>query len=129
MPSNDEKARRKELLHSLRDKERQKARESFPASILALKGLFDFLDLRLSESECDDTLRFTLEYIRRNDLDKRLTVEWVEGHGGFCDCEVLNNLEPVVAEAVTGLRPNPQRNWQRELMLRTGQLRCTIFGY
>lgn len=102
MPSSVEKARRKELLHSLRDKERQKARESFPGPILALKGLFDFLDLRLSDSECDDTLRFTHEYIRRNDLDERQTVEWVEGHGGFCDCEVLNNIEPAVAEAVPG---------------------------
>lgn len=102
MPNKDEKGRRREIVHALRDQERQKAREGFPAPILTLKGLFDFLDLRLSESECDDTLRFTQDYIRRNDMDERLTVEWCEQNGGFCDCEVLDNVEPTVAEAVPG---------------------------
>jgi hypothetical protein len=48
------------------------------------------------------TLQCQHGYIRRNDLDQRLTVEWVEGNGGFCDCEVLNNVELVVAGAVPG---------------------------
>jgi hypothetical protein len=102
MPNRNEKARRREIVHALRDQEKQNAREGFPAPILVLKGLFDFLDLRLSESECDDTLRFTHEYIRRSDMNERWTIEWREQNGGFCDCEVLNNIEPTVAEAVPG---------------------------
>ncbi len=100
MPNKDEKARRKELLHSLRDQERQKTREGLPAPILALKGLFDFLDEQLSEGDCDDTLRLTREYLRRNAMDESLIVPWLEEHGGHCDCEALNNIEAVIADAV-----------------------------
>jgi hypothetical protein len=102
MPSKDEKARRKDLLHSLRNQERQKTREGFPAPILALKGLFDFLDEQLSESDCDDTLRLTRDYVRRNAMDESLIVPWLEEHGGYCDCEALNNVEALVADAVPG---------------------------
>jgi hypothetical protein len=102
MPSKDEKTRRKELLHSLRDQDRQNARDNFPAPILVLKGLFDFLDRQFSESECDDTLRFTREYLRRNAMDENLVVQWLEKHGGFCDCEVLDNVEPTLEDAVPG---------------------------
>lgn len=102
MPSKDEKLHRKELLHSLRNNERQKTRDGFPAPILALKGLFDFLDVQLSEGECDDTLRFTREYINRNAVDEDSIVQWLEKHGGNCDCEALNNVEEIVADAVPG---------------------------
>jgi hypothetical protein len=102
MPNKDEKARRKELLHSLRSQKRQETREGFPAPILALKGLFDFLDEKLSESDCDDTLRFTREYIRRNAMDENLITQWLEKHGGYCDCEALNNVEAIVADAMPG---------------------------
>lgn len=102
MPSKDEKARRKELLHSLRNHERQKTRDGFPAPILALKVLFDFMDGRLSQDDCDDTLRFAREYLRQSSLDENLVVKWLEEHGGYCDCEALNNVESIVADALPG---------------------------
>lgn len=70
--------------------------------MLVLKGLFDFLEQRLSESACDDTLRFTREYIRQSVMREGETIRWLEQQGGFCDCEVLNNVESVVADAVPG---------------------------
>jgi len=100
MTGKDEKARRKEILHSLRNEGRQKTRDGFPIPVLALKGLFDFLDLQLSESVCDDTLRFTRDYVRSNGMNESQIVEWLEGHGGYCDCEALNNVEEIVADAV-----------------------------
>jgi hypothetical protein len=102
LPSNEEKARRKELLHSLRSQERQKERDAFPAAVLLLKGLFDFLDQQLSKSECDDSLRLTRDYIRRNAMDESLVVQWLEKHGGYCDCEALDNVEPIVSDAMPG---------------------------
>jgi hypothetical protein len=102
MPSKDEKARRKEILHSLRNEERRKLRESAPAPISSLRELFDYLDLQLSNTECDGTLRFTHAYVRQNAMDKDLTIQWFEQHGGHCDCEVLNNVEPSLADAVPG---------------------------
>jgi len=102
MPSKDEKARRKELAHRLRDQQRQKTREGFPAPVLVLKELFDHLDLRLSDEECDDSLRFTREFLRRSALDEGRVIEWLGEQGGYCDCEVLDNVEAVVGEAVPG---------------------------
>ena len=100
MPSKDEKARRKELLQSLRNEGRQKTRDGFPVPLLMLKGLFDSLDVKLSETDCDDTLRFAREFIQRNALDEKLVIAWLEEHGGCCDCEALNNVEEIVADAV-----------------------------
>ena len=99
MPSNDEKARRKELLHSHRDEQRRNTRGSFPAPVLVLKGMFDFLDSRLSERACDHTLRFTRDYVSAKGMNEDSNIQWLEKHGGHCDCEVLNNVEEVVAEA------------------------------
>ena len=60
---------------------RQKTRDGFPTPILVLKGLFDSLDVELSNSGCDDTLRFTREYIQRNAMDEKLVVAWLENNG------------------------------------------------
>ena len=64
MPSKDEKARRKEIVHAVRDQQRQKTGEGFPVPVLVLKELFDYLDQRLSDDECDDSLGFTREFLR-----------------------------------------------------------------
>ena len=102
MPNKDEKTRRKELLHSLRNQERQKQRENLPVSILALKALFNFLELQLSQGACDHSLHLTREYIRRNAMDENLVIQWLEKHGGYCDCEALSNVGEIVADAVPG---------------------------
>ena len=86
-----ERTRRKEILKNLKDQKRQRALAALPASVAALKGLFDWLDANLGE--CDNTLRLSLEYIRQNNLDRDRVVEWLEENGGYCDCEVLANVE------------------------------------
>ena len=100
MPSKDEKARRKEIAHALRDQQRQKIRDGFPVPILTVKELFDCLDEQLSDEECDGSLRLTQEFLRQRTLDETRVIDWLKEHGGHCDCEVLNNVESVVAEAV-----------------------------
>ncbi len=102
MPNKDEKARRREILQGLRNEERQKRRDSFPASAVLLKGLFEFLDEMLQAQDCDDTLRLTRDFILRNDLQEKEVIEWLEENGGYCDCEALANVEPVVSDAVPG---------------------------
>lgn len=32
-------------------------------------------------------------------MDESRVIPWLEGNGGHCDCEALNNVEEVVAEA------------------------------
>ena len=43
MPDKDEKARRKQMLHAVRDDARQKVRESLPVAVPVLKALFNML--------------------------------------------------------------------------------------
>lgn len=60
------------------------------------KELFHKLVIFLEENEvmryCDGTLRLTEEFIDENGLDRESTIEWLQDHGGFCDCEVLLNI-------------------------------------
>jgi hypothetical protein len=100
MPDKNEKARRKELLHSVREDARRKVRDSLPVPAPALKALFDYADAQLKSSECDDTLRHVLDFIRSHALPEDAIVIWLENNGGYCDCEALANAEQVVEEAV-----------------------------
>jgi hypothetical protein len=51
------------------------------------------LSVKLAENGCDHTLRFTLEWLEGT--SRRGTkgfIEALRNRGGFCDCEVLNNV-------------------------------------
>ena len=109
MPDKNEKARRKELLHSVREDARRKVRDSLPVPAPVLKALFDYADVQLESSECDDTLRHVRDFIRDRSLPEDAIVNWLENNGGHCDCEALANAEQAVEEAVPGygdLRPS-----------------------
>jgi uncharacterized protein DUF2695 len=68
-----------------------------------LKALFDYVDRQLESTECDDSLRHTLDFIRKNGLPEEGVVGWLEAEGRYCDCETLN-CEQVVEEAVPAYR-------------------------
>lgn len=102
-----EKARRKELLNAVRENVRCKLRDSLPAPTPVLKALFDYLDAKLEASECDDSLRHVRDFISSHALPEDAIVNWLEEHGGHCDCEVLANAEQVVEEAVPGYNTLP----------------------
>jgi hypothetical protein len=56
--------------------------------------LFDYLDEKLSESDCDDTNKITKEYLEKtgqNNIDNLL--KWLTENNGNCDCEILANVE------------------------------------
>jgi hypothetical protein len=102
MPDKSEKARRKEILHSVREDERRKVRDSLPVPVPILKALFDYVNSQLESSECDDTLKHALDFIHKHGLPEEAVVGWLEDNGGYCDCETLMNSEQVVEEAVLG---------------------------
>lgn len=104
MPGPSEKARRKELLRTLREENRRAVRDDLPAAPAVLKALFSYIDARLSENDCDDTLRYAREFIAKEGLDEDLVVNWLEVNGGYCDCEAINNAEQVIEDAVPGYR-------------------------
>ncbi len=107
MPDKTEKARRKELLHAVRDDARHKVRDGLPVSPPVLKALFNYADAQLESSECDHTLRHIRSFIRSHGLPEDTIVTWLEDNGGYCDCEALANAEQVVEEAVPGYNDLP----------------------
>jgi hypothetical protein len=92
MPSQDEKARRKQILDELANKQQKEFNDSLPLSCEKFQQLLDFLDAKLDD--CDDTLKLTKEFLSHekvSNVDE--VIKWLEEHGGYCDCEVLANVE------------------------------------
>ena len=79
-------------------------REALPADAQTLKALFDHVDSRLESTECDNSLQHTLDFIKTRSLPEANFIAWLEENGGYCDCEVLANVEQVVENAVPGYR-------------------------
>lgn len=63
-----------------------------PLSKEDLRGLFEHLDSELA-SGCDHTANKTLAYLRSRALSPEGIVPWLQELGGYCDCEVLANVE------------------------------------
>lgn len=91
MPSKEEKA----LLKSLfKTQEKTAFEKSLPISKTQFQELFDFLDSKLGDAGCDDTLKFCNEFFAKNSIANfEEVIGWLKENGGFCDCEVLANIE------------------------------------
>ena len=48
---------------------------------------------QLSDGDCDHTLRHTEAFLAERGLDAAAVVPWLRDSGGYCDCEVLANVE------------------------------------
>jgi hypothetical protein len=95
--SND--ARKDELKKAWKQQERQKIVTSIPMPHQELCGLFDHLDKEI-ESGCDHTLRLTTAFLQKRGLDVERIIPWLREHGGYCDCEVLANVEDKFGEII-----------------------------
>lgn len=89
----EEKAKRHAIKQALRQAQRERFRAGLPLSPDLLRALFDFLDVQLSEVECDNTLKYAAIFLSERRLEAATVLKWLEGNGGFCDCEVLANVE------------------------------------
>lgn len=98
MPTKAETNRRKETKLELRNQAKLKFLKSVPVSIEELQKLFDWLDFQLSENGCNDTLALTKSFIKQNNLPEEHLIKWLKENGGYCDCEVLANVEDTLNE-------------------------------
>lgn len=84
---------RKAMLRQVRDRQRAEARAAFPLSDEQFAAMFHWLDEQLPRQACDHSRRLTQTFLE----DRRLAIEpvfaWLDEHGGYCDCEVLANVE------------------------------------
>jgi hypothetical protein len=93
MPSHEEKLKRKAAKNVLRQTEQDRIRTSLPMAPAQMKALFDFVDQRLSETECDHSFRHTIAFLDSQQIQQENVLAWLENAGGYCDCEVLFNAE------------------------------------
>jgi hypothetical protein len=95
-----DKKSKKAMRKAVRARERAAARAAFPLALSQLKSLFDWLDMQLGNDPCDHTLRMTRAWLEQQRLDVQAVVPWLEDNGGYCDCEVLANVEQHVEDAL-----------------------------
>ncbi len=87
-----DKKKKRELVKKLKAEAFAKEVEAMPISKEDLGDLFDWLD-RPEAFECDHSLKQTLEFLNNRDLDHSIIIPWLNEYGGYCDCEVLFNVE------------------------------------
>jgi hypothetical protein len=94
MPNQNEEEKRKQILKDLKAKQLQAFEASLPISRALFKGLFEYLDEQLENEGCDDTLRLTEQFLQdAGVVNIEEVLQWLRDHGGYCDCEVLANVE------------------------------------
>jgi hypothetical protein len=97
-----EKAEKNRLRNSNRQQQRKAAFDLLPLSVGELKAMFDMLDVELPRQGCDHTRRLTETWLDHRGHDVGRVFAWFDTVGGFCDCEVLANVEQHVAAASKG---------------------------
>ncbi|MBL3550186.1 MULTISPECIES: DUF2695 domain-containing protein [Chryseobacterium] len=89
-----EKERRKQIRNELRQKQQEEFEKSLPINREIFEKLFDDLDHQLGKRNCDDTNQLTVEFLKKNKIGNIENVlSWLADHGGYCDCEILANVE------------------------------------
>ena len=94
MPSKEEKQKRKLLLDEINKKAREKFEKNLPMEREKFEQLFDYLDQALTDRGCDDTNSMTKEFLKKLGQDNIENIlKWLSDNGGYCDCEILGNVE------------------------------------
>ncbi len=88
------KKRQLENWTQLSGDERERFIENLPAARERVEDLFDYLDVRLSKDECAHDLKFTMQFLMENRLSMPTFMSWLNENGAYCDCEILQNIEP-----------------------------------
>lgn len=93
MSGQSEKDKRKEILRQIKAKEKENFYNSLPMDKETFQELFDYLDDNLGEG-CDHKMTFTLGFLGDKGISNiDQVIEWLNDNGGYCDCEVLANVE------------------------------------
>lgn len=98
MAGKEEKKRRKKIVSAIEQKQHAAEISRMPISIADLKALFEFLNI--PGRTCDHSHKSTLEFLNKQKLDAEKIIPWLEEYGGYCDCEVVFNVEESWGEYV-----------------------------
>lgn len=84
---------KKAMKKAYKEKALKEFKESSTMKETAFLPLFDFLDNELEQTECAGDLSLLEKYCVKGNLDFVSLKEWFKKYGGFCDCEILANVE------------------------------------
>lgn len=105
------KDERKKRSRAFKAEELTALRNSMPLTVEQLDQLLNYLDNKLPP--CDHTTQHSRVFLEKSSLDPEVVFPWLGKQGGYCDCEVLFNLEDLVgllAPSVPSPRkPKPKR--------------------
>ena len=74
-----------------KEREREAARSAFPLPNDVLQSMFSAVEALVESHGCDHSHRFTRQWLSESQQPAEQIIEWLETHGGFCDCEVSAN--------------------------------------
>jgi hypothetical protein len=100
-------ATKKRLKAHVRDQERRAALAALPLPLSELEAMFDMLDIELGTHRCDHTRRHTQAWLQSRGHDVDAVFAWLDTQGGYCDCEILANVEENVDDAKKASRTRP----------------------
>ncbi|MBS7256668.1 DUF2695 domain-containing protein [Flavobacterium branchiicola] len=89
-----DKKRRKEILAQINKENLIEFRQNLPLDENVFPKLFDFLDDELKKQGCNHSSSITQTFLQKTGVSNTIEViEWLAENGGFCDCEILANVE------------------------------------
>jgi hypothetical protein len=89
-----DKKNRKEILDRLNKEKLIEFRQNLPIDEVLFPKLFDFLDTELEKNGCNHSPFITKSFLQKNSISNIIEVtEWLAKNGGYCDCEILANVE------------------------------------
>jgi len=85
-----DKVRRKEILNQLAEKNLAEFRRDLPVDENIFPKLFDFIDEKLSEDNCQNDFTIASKFFDKENIDKQVLFSWLNEQGAAFDCEILN---------------------------------------
>ena len=93
MVPKDEKAERKRLKDEYLRAQQEASAARMPLDRAQLEALLDHVEAAVEANGCDHTLAATEAWAAREDIDLERLHDGLEEYGGFCDCEVVMNVD------------------------------------
>lgn len=92
------KTEQKKLKQEYKAQQEKLFLESLPMEEELFLELFNYLDGKGETEGCENDFRLTKAFLKDKNVDIEKVIQFLEDNGGFCDCEVLYNVEELFEE-------------------------------
>ncbi|WP_347253611.1 DUF2695 domain-containing protein [Leminorella grimontii] len=94
MAKNNEKAHQRALKNAWKQQQQEAFEADLPMTRPLFQLLFDYLDREVDTKGCDHSLTLTKRLLAERGVENaEAVIAWLNDNGGYCDCEVLFNVE------------------------------------